>query len=144
MKNEALAELGWLVGEWDLTMSDAWFMEPGYVGHGTASVEWLGDAFLALRATLGAEHSTWTWVFGRNDARGQLTVLSHDERGVCRVFALTVEDGELRMEREDPDFHQRFVGTIEPDRILARTEASDDEGRTWRKDFDLTFERRRH
>jgi hypothetical protein len=36
------------------------------------------------------------------------------------------------------------VGTIEPDRILARTEASDDEGRTWRKDFDLTFERRRH
>ena len=29
------------------------------------------------------------------------------------------------------------------DRILAHADASEDEGRTWRKDFDLIFERRR-
>ena len=27
MKNEALAKLEWLVGTWDLTMTDAWFLE---------------------------------------------------------------------------------------------------------------------
>lgn len=27
MKNAALAQLDWLVGEWDLTMTDAWFLD---------------------------------------------------------------------------------------------------------------------
>jgi hypothetical protein len=53
----------------------------------------------------------------------------------------TFVDGEWSMEREDPDFHQRFAGTVTQDRIDARTEASEDEGKTWRKDFDLIFER---
>ncbi len=142
MKNEALEKLEVLVGEWDLTMTDAWFLEsPDVKVKGKAKVEWLGNAFLHLRADLGEEHSTWDWVFGRSDATEQLTVLYHDERGVCRVFRMTLEDGELLMERADPDFHQRFVGTVSADRIDARTEASEDEGKTWRKDFDLIFER---
>ena len=37
--------------------------------------------------------------------------------------------------------HQRFVADVEPDRIRGRWEASEDQGRTWRKDFDLTYER---
>lgn len=41
----------------------------------------------------------------------------------------------------DPDFHQRLVGRVTPDRIDARFEASEDAGATWRKDFDLIFER---
>ena len=143
MKNEALAKLDGLVGEWDLTITDAWFLESRDVEvHGKATIEWLDDAFLVLRSTWD-DQSTWTWVIGRSDAHEQLTVLYHDDRGVCRVFWMSLTDeGEWRVEREDPDFHQRFVGTIKPDRIDARTEASEDEGRTWRKDFDLTFERR--
>jgi hypothetical protein len=43
--------------------------------------------------------------------------------------------------REDPDFHQRIVATVEGDRISARVEASEDAGATWRKDFDLIFDR---
>jgi hypothetical protein len=58
------------------------------------------------------------------------------------VFNMTLEDGQLAMWRDDPDFHQRFVGTVSPDRIDARTEASEDFGGTWRKDFDLIFERK--
>jgi len=45
------------------------------------------------------------------------------------------------MLRQDPDFHQRFVGDVEPDRITAHWDASEDEGKTWRKDFDVLFER---
>ena len=141
MKNEALAKLEGLVGTWDLTMTDAWFLESRDVKvHGKATIEWLGEAFLYMHSTWG-DNSTWDWVIGRSDPHEQLTVLYHDDRGVCRVFAMTLEGGEWTMLREDPDFHQRFVGTITPDRIDARTEASEDEGTTWKKDFDLIFER---
>jgi hypothetical protein len=34
------------------------------------------------------------------------------------------------------------VATVESDRIVSRWEASEDLGKTWRKDFDLIFERR--
>ena len=141
MKNEALAKLEGLVGEWDLTITDAWFLDSREVKvTGKATIEWLDDAFLHLRSTW-EDDSTWSWVIGRSDSHEQLTVLYHDDRGVCRVFKMTLDDGEWLMERADPDFHQRFVGTVTADRIDARTEASEDAGATWRKDFDLIFER---
>jgi hypothetical protein len=47
------------------------------------------------------------------------------------------------MVREDPDFHQRFVAdVVTGDRVEGRWEASEDEGRTWRTDFDLLSTRR--
>lgn len=47
MRNKALEELNVLVGDWKLTLSDAWFLEPaGSQVHGLATIEWLGDAFL--------------------------------------------------------------------------------------------------
>ena len=143
MKNEALAKLESLVGDWDLTMTDAWFLDsPDIKVRGKATVEWLGDAFIHLHSTWD-DDSTISWVIGRSDPHERLTVLAHDSRGVCRVFGMTLEDGELLMERADPDFHQRIAGTVSADRIDARTEASEDEGKTWRKDFDLIFERTR-
>jgi hypothetical protein len=143
MKNEALAKLDGLVGTWDLTITDAWFLESTDVEvRGTATVEWLRDAFLYLRSDFPDEHSTWDWVIGRSDSNEQLTMLYHDERGTCRVFRVTFENGDLRMERADPDFHQRITGTLGADRFVLRPEASEDEGKTWRKDFDLIFERR--
>jgi hypothetical protein len=54
---------------------------------------------------------------------------------------MTFDGGHWTMSRADPDFHQRFIADVQKDRILGRWEASKDAGRTWRKDFDLTFER---
>ena len=54
---------------------------------------------------------------------------------------LEVLVGTWTLTREDPDFHQRFIADVEQDRITGRWEASEDEGRTWRKDFDLVFQR---
>ena len=139
MRNEKLRELEGLVGEWTLTLSDAFFLDPPDTEvHGSATVEWIGEAFLVVRSQLEGE---LTMVVGRSDARDEWTVLYHDDRGVLRVFAMTWGDGEWTLLREDPDFHQRFVAVVEPDRIAGRWEASEDEGQTWRKDFDLTFER---
>jgi hypothetical protein len=39
------------------------------------------------------------------------------------------------------DFHQRFIADVEKDRIFGSWQASEDAGKTWRKDYDLTFER---
>jgi hypothetical protein len=54
---------------------------------------------------------------------------------------MTVADRQWTLLREDPDFHQRFVATVSPDRIDGRWDASEDQGTSWRKDFDLIFER---
>jgi hypothetical protein len=142
MRNEALTKLDGLIGEWKLTMTDAWFLESRELKvNGQASIGWLGDAFLEVRATLGTDEGTWHWVIGRSDARDEDVLLYHDERGVLRVFSMTFGDGQWTLTREDPDFHQRFIATVGRDRIDARWEASEDMGETWRKDFDLIFER---
>lgn len=139
MRNEALQKLDVLVGAWTLTMSDAWFLEPaGTEVHGSATIEWSGDAFVNVRSELGGE---LTLVLGRSDAHDAYTALYHDDRGVCRVFAMTFDGTLWTLTREDPDFYQRFVADVEQDRIAGRWEASEDEGRTWRKDFDLVFDR---
>ena len=139
MRNESMDALDGLVGEWTLTMSDASFLEPpGAEVQGSTTVEWIGDAFLLVHSTL---QGTMGLAIGRSDANDAYEVLYHDDRGVCRVFAMTWGGNRWTMSREDPDFHQRFVADVEPDRISGRWEASEDQGRTWRKDFDLTFER---
>ena len=124
-----------------LTLSDAPFLEtPDTEVHGSATVEWFGDAFLLVHATLQGELSL---AIGRSDANDAYEVLYHDDRGVCRVFAMTWDGRRWTMSRKDPDFHQRFIAEVEPDRISGRWEASEDRGRTWRKDFDLVFARAR-
>jgi hypothetical protein len=144
VRNEALKTLESLVGEWKLTMTNAWFLEnPEAEREGSATIQWLGEAFLEVRATLGTEEGTWHWVIGRSDPREQFVLLYHDERGVLRVFDMSFADGEWTLTREDPDFNQRFIATVDRDHVDGRWEASEDGGTTWRKDFDLTFDRRR-
>jgi len=139
MRNQELEKLEGLVGRWTLTLSDAWFLEPpGTEVHGSATIEWLGDAFLVMRSELDGELSL---AIGRSDARDAFMALYHDDRGVCRVFDMSFDDSGWTLMREDPDFHQRFSADVEQDRIAGRWEASEDEGSTWRKDFDLLFQR---
>jgi hypothetical protein len=143
MRDPVLERLDALVGTWDLTLTNAWFLESMDVEqHGEVVVRWLGDAFLELTADMEGER-TWHFVFGRSDVNNRSVVLYHDPRPASRVFELLEEDGAWILHREDPDMHQRFVlRLVDPDRIEAHTDASDDAGQTWRKDFDLFFTRR--
>jgi hypothetical protein len=90
---------------------------------------------------VGPATSEMVLVLAHNDAQGAYTALYHDERGVCRVFAMTFDDSHWILARDDPDMFQRFIADVGPDRIAGRWEASEDHGSTWRKDFDLIFER---
>ncbi len=147
MRNEAMERLDVLVGSWQVTMQNAWFLEPADQGAaGSATVEWLGDAFVVFRWTMegdvGSAKNEMVIVLGRSDAQDAYLAFYHDERGVCRAFAMTFEGSEWNLSREDPDMHQRFIADVGPDRIAGRWEASEDQGSTWRKDYDLVFERR--
>jgi hypothetical protein len=141
MRNAAVDALDVLVGRWRLTLTDAWFLEsPEIRREGLATVRWLGDSFVELEAELEGE-PTWHFVFGRSDPNEQLLALYHDPRPTSRLFQMTFADHSWSMWREDPDMHQRFEATVSADRIDGHWDASDDRGTTWRKDFDLIFER---
>lgn len=145
MRNTGLDRLDGLVGEWRTTLSDAWFLEPpGTEVSGATTVSWLGESFLVVRTRFDADgdaDSETCLVLGRSDANDRYVALYHDDRGVCREFDMTFDGGHWTLSREDPDFHQRFVADVGPDRISGRWEASEDQGLAWRKDFDLTFDR---
>ena len=77
------------------------------------------------------------------------TYLQHyfDDRGVIRVYELSLLDGVLTLERTTADysplhFSQRFVGTfgLDPDRIVGAWHIAHDHS-TWEKDFDLVYTR---
>ena len=146
-RNEALHQVAAvLVGDWKLTMTNAWFWEnPANVVKGSATVEWLDDAFLIMRQYFGDQPAA-VWVIGRSDAHDAFIALTYDERGVLRVFDMTFTGagGEWVLTRNDPDFYQRLVGRVAADgnRIDTHPDASEDQGQTWRTDFDLIFERR--
>jgi hypothetical protein len=136
MRNEAMEQLNALVGSWRTTMRNAWFLEPpDQEVPGTATIEWLADAFVVLR------WSDMTLAMGYSDANNTYTALYHDERGVNRVYTMTFDGSHWTLNRQDPDMHQRFTADVTPDRITGRWEASDDQGTTWRKDYDLDFDR---
>lgn len=78
---------------------------------------------------------------GQAPEENQFIALYHDHRGVSRQLAMCFDDGHWAMTREDSDFHQRFIADIKKDRIDGRRDASENQGKSWRKDFDFTFER---
>lgn len=142
MRNSGLERVAEVfVGEWSLSITNQWWLDdPTTVTTGSAACDWIGDSFVRLHADIDGIPA-WDFVFGASDAREQLVVLYHDERGVLRVFELTLDDGGWSMSRTDPDFHQRLWARVEGDRMVGQADASEDQGATWRKDFDLVFER---
>ena len=141
MRNGQLQALDVLLGDWDVTLSGAWFLDSLETEQrGTATFAWLDDAFVVMTSVMEGE-PMWDFAFGCRDATGTFHALYHDQRGVCRLFDMTFSEGRWTLTRADPDFHQRWLATVEGDRIVGRWEASEDEGSTWRKDFNLVFER---
>jgi hypothetical protein len=141
-RNRELERVGdAFVGNWTISLTNQWWLEdPTTVTTGTAVGEWLGESFVRLQAEIDGK-PTWDFVFGRSDANDRFVALYHDERGVLRVFDVTLDGDDWAFRRADPDMHQTFTGCVEGNRLIARTDASDDQGATWRKDFDLIWER---
>jgi hypothetical protein len=79
-------------------------------------------------------------ITGCDAANGTYFQLYSDDRGVWRVYEMSIGDGEWKLWRGGEPFPQRFTATISDDgnRIAGRWEKAPD-ARTWETDFDLTY-----
>lgn len=139
---DALAALEPLVGEWKLGAASP-AGEP-WPGEGQATFAWHpSGAHLVQTATInvpGAPDSVS--IIGCDAANGTYYQLYSDERGVCRVFGMSISETEWRLWREGAPFPQRFTGRFEDGgrRIAGRWEKADD-GVNYATDFDLIYVR---
>ena len=137
----ALKELEVLIGEWTMEA-----IPPGgkpWPGEAHATFEWLeGDQLVLERSTVEMpEAPDSLCVIGCDAANGTYYQLYTDDRNVCRVYEMSISNGEWRLWREGEPFAQRFSATISDDgnRIDGRWEF--DEGDGWKTDFDLVYTR---
>lgn len=142
MKNKALAALESLIGEYDSIMYNAWFLESMDTEvKGSAVIERLHDAFIVVRSTDVDKKPNDIWIIGYSDPQEKYEMFYYDQRGVARIFDVIFDGKKLVALREDKDFYQRLTIEITNDGLYFVPEASEDKGKTWRKDFDMVYER---
>jgi hypothetical protein len=111
---------------------------------GRAIFEWHDSgAHLIERTTVDSPQAPdGVSIMGCDAANGIYFQLYSDERGVCRVYEMSIGDGEWTLWREGEPFAQRFSARFEDDgrRIVGRWESSED-GSNYTADFDLVYER---
>ncbi len=139
--NPSLRSLEFLIGEWELKATHADFPAPA---NGTASFEWLeGGAFLLAKNNFeqpGPPNAKQ--IIGKDDAAETYRVLYYDERGVSRVYKMSLEGTVWKMWRNAPGFSQRFTARLSEDgnTITAVWEKSID-AKKWKNDVELTYVR---
>jgi hypothetical protein len=140
--DDALRRLEPLVGEWTLEASP-----PGgepWPGGGRSVFAWHpSGAHLVQRTTVELpEAPDSVSIMGCDAAHGTYVQLYSDERGVCRVYGMSIGDGEWKLWRTGAPFAQRFAAAFVDggDTIVGRWEKSDD-GITYVTDFDLVYRR---
>ncbi len=140
--NPKLQPFGTLVGEWITQGTHP--LVPGVTFHGRASFEWIeGGAFLLMRTEIQEPQiPTAVAIIGSDDAAGTCHMLYFDERGVSRMYEMSMQNNVWMWWRNAPDLSQRFRGEISGDArvIVAKGEMSKD-GARWSEDLSLTYSR---
>jgi hypothetical protein len=140
MKNKALALLEPLIGEWEFTMYNCWFLESMDTEvKGYTTIERLHDSLLIIRNSDAGKKPDDIWVIGYSDPQEKYQLLYYDQRGVARIFNLTFDGKKMIFWREDKDFYQRVTLEINSDGLHSVAEASEDKGKTWRKDLEMAY-----
>ena len=139
---DALRKLEPLVGEWSLEAR--WPNGEQWPGGGRVTFEWHSSgAHLVERGTADlAEAPDNTSIIGCDAANGTYFQLYSDERGVCRVYEMSISDREWKLWREGEPFSQRFTGKFSEDgnTITAHWEIAED-FTNYTTDFELTYRR---
>jgi hypothetical protein len=143
--NPLLADLGFLVGDWSMTISRASFLQsPDQVVTGSVEFRPIEAGMLLAMRQLSrpGEPPLASWVIGRDGSSADYRVLYTDERRVSRVYAMSFRDATLRIWRDDPDFSQRYSARVSDDRrsLEGRWEKRTSGGE-WEHDFDILYSR---
>ena len=147
-ENERLAPL---IGEWSMAMVMPGEETPDELPDVGARVtfEWMGEkAFVLQRWTVPIpEAPDGLAVIGWDEGRGTFIQHYFDQRGVARLYEMSLDNGLWKLERRKKDFSpfefsQRFTGTVTDDgkRIEGTWEVAHDH-KGWEKDFNLIFTR---
>jgi hypothetical protein len=139
---QALRKLEPLIGEWSMEAKSA-SGEP-WQGGGRIVFEWHDSgAHLVQRGTVDhPEAPNNVSIIGCDAANGTYVQLYSDERGVCRIYEMSIGNGEWKLWREGEPFSQRFTGTFSQDgnTITGRWEIAE-EGTNYEIDFELILRR---
>ena len=136
---DALRELEPLLGEWTMEAGppdgDPW------PGQARVEFEWMeGAPFMVERWSVEMpEAPDGTAIIGCDAAEGRYFQLDSDEQDVCRVYEMSIGDGEWRLWRQGEPFAQRFTGRFEGDGKTIKGRWELDEGDGWKTDFDLRY-----
>jgi hypothetical protein len=140
--NPALKPFTALIGEWTTVGSHP--MLPGKAFHGRTSFHWFeGGAFLIMRSEIDEpEIPDGIAFFGSDDAQATHHMLYFDERGVSRLYEVSLRENALTWWRDAPGFAQRFNIRIDKGgtTMIGEGELRRD-GSSWEKDLALTYSR---
>lgn len=115
--NPALAELEPLVGRWRTELYNAAFLPDADTrARGSVEIDWIEDGS-ALRMCQGDSENppAAVWIIGRDDSEPGYSVLYADDRGVSRVYRMSLEDAHWQMWRDTREFSQRFHAQLDPE-----------------------------
>ena len=139
---KALRQLDVLVGEW--TLEAKWATGEPWPGAGSVTFEWHSSrAHLVQRGTVDHPDAPDNIsIIGCDSANGTYIQLYSDERGVCRVYQMSINDNEWRLWREGAPFSQRFSATFSEDgsTITGGWDIAED-GTDYKPDFDVVLRR---
>jgi len=140
-RDPALDGLDPLVGEWRTEGSHPLIMEPV---RGRFSFEWLpGRRFLIWRSEQTPTIvPTAIAVIGGGDTPGTWPMHYFDSRGVFRVYQVRVDDGVLKMWRDQPGFAQRATCVFSDGGRRFELRWDLNETGTWKADLVLRAEHR--
>ena len=139
----SLKHLGALVGKWAMLGTHPAFPS---AAHGSSTFEWFVEDALLIW------HFDWEQpgppsavsVIGRDDSADACCVLYSDERGVGRIYQMTLGDGVWKMWRESEGFSQRMSGTVSDDGKTIRVQGQlSHDGLNWERDLDITYSRQK-
>ena len=140
--DEAPRKLDPLVGAWTLEARPP-DGEPWPRG-GRSTFEWHSSGAHLVQHTIIElpEAPDNISINGCDGASGTFIQLYSDERGVSRVYEMSIGDGQWKLWRTGAPFAQRFSATFSEDgnTILGRWEMSED-GVDYVSDFDLVYRR---
>lgn len=141
--NPALVDLRPLVGRWRMELYNAAFLpDPDTRVSGAIEINWIEHAS-ALRMRQGDPENppAAVWIIGRDDSEAAYSVLYADDRGVSRIYRMSLDGARWQMWRDTPEFSQRFEAQLYPDTgaIRGRWEKSTDQGATWTHDFNVDY-----
>jgi hypothetical protein len=138
-RDPALEQFDALIGTW---ATQATHPQIDAVASGSVTFEWLeGGHFLVQRSHNDHELFPDTIsVIGAPESGVGLVMEYFDSRGVRRTYGVALEDGVLRIWRDDPTFAQRFSATLGQDSFEGQWQLAPTPG-DWQDDLKVTYRR---